>query len=122
MLNENELNEMKAEIASINEKIKSLEARRDEIKREILADVVEKQRARYPEIQNGDKVVVTYTESATLWDKTETLYFNRVANGTYYLKNEVYWYFSPVKKDGSRAVREIRIWPDYIKDIKKVVE
>jgi len=131
ILNENELNEAYAEIKVINEQIKSLENRKDEIGRLLIQSAINKAKNRFPGIEFGDKVKVVrevydWRNSKT----TETVirymggyFLDRYSYGDYddhdrNVKLELY----QVKKDGTRSLKKDETRVSKIVSIEKAEE
>ena len=131
ILNENELNEAYAEIKSINEKIRGLDKRKNEISQMLTQSAINKAKNRFPGIEFGDKVKVV--RSVYDWknpNATETVirymggyFLNRYAYGDYAnydksIKLELY----QVKKDGTRSLKKDETHVSNIVSIEKVEE
>jgi hypothetical protein len=131
ILNENELNEAYAEIKSINEKIRGLDKRKNEIGQMLTQSAINKAKNRFPGIEFGDKVKVV--RSVYDWknpNATETVirymggyFLNRYAYGDYAnydksIKLELY----QVKKDGTRSLKKDETHVSNIVSIEKVEE
>ena len=131
ILNENELNEAYAEIKSINEKIRDLDKRKNEIGQMLTQSAINKAKNKFPGIEFGDKVKVV--RSVYDWKNpkaTETVirymggyFLNRYAYGDYAnydksIKLELY----QVKKDGTRSLKKDETHVSNIVSIEKVEE
>lgn len=131
ILNENELNEAYAEIKSLNEKIRDLDKRKNEIGQMLTQNAINKAKNRFPGIEFGDKVKVV--RSVYDWknpNATETVirymggyFLNRYAYGDYAnydksIKLELY----QVKKDGTRSLKKDETNISNIVSIEKVEE
>lgn len=131
ILNENELNEAYAEIKSINEKIRDLDKRKNEIGQMLTQSAINKAKSRFPGIEFGDKVKVV--RSVYDWRNpkaTETVirymggyFLDRYAYGDYTnydksIKLELY----QVKKDGTRSLKKDETRLNNIVSIEKVEE
>ncbi len=131
ILNENELNEAYAEIKSINEKIRDLDKRKNEIGQMLTQSAINKAKNMFPGIEFGDKVKVV--RSVYDWknpNATETVirymggyFLNRYAYGDYAnydksIKLELY----QVKKDGTRSLKKDETHVSNIVSIEKVEE
>lgn len=131
ILNENELNEAYAEIKSINEKIRDLDKRKNEIGNLLIQSAINKAKNHFPGIEFGDKVKVV--RSVYDWKNpkaTETVirymggfFLNRYAYGDYAnydksIKLELY----QVKKDGTRSLKKDETHISNIVSIEKVEE
>lgn len=131
ILNENELNEAYAEIKSLNEKIRDLDKRKNEIGQMLTQNAINKAKNRFPGIEFGDKVKVV--RSVYDWKNpkaTETVirymggyFLNRYAYGDYAnydksIKLELY----QVKKDGTRSLKKDETHLSNIVSIEKVEE
>lgn len=131
ILNENELNEAYAEIQSINEKIRGLDKRKNEISQMLTQNAINKAKNQFPGIEFGDKVKVV--RSVYDWRNpkaTETVirymggyFLNRYAYGDYAnydksIKLELY----QVKKDGTRSLKKDETHISNIVSIEKVEE
>lgn len=131
ILNENELNEAYAEIKTINEQIKSLENRKDEIVRMLSQSAINKAKNHFPGIEFGDKVKVV----RSVYDRrnpkaTETVirymggfFINRYSYVNYHdydrnVQIELY----QVKKDGTRSLKKDETHVSNIVSIEKVEE
>lgn len=131
ILNENELNEAYAEIKSINEKIRDLDKRKNEIGQMLTQSAINKAKSRFPGIEFGDKVKVV--RSVYDWRNpkaTETVirymggyFLNRYAYGDYtnYDKS-IKLEFYQVKKDGTRSLKKDETHISNIVSIEKVEE
>ena len=131
ILNENELNEAYAEIKAINEQIRSLENRKDEISRMLTQSAINKAKSRYPDIRFGDKVRVV--RGVYNWGNpkaTETVirymggfFLNRYAYGDYdNYDNRVMLELYQEKKDGTRSLKKDETHIGNIVSIEKVEE
>lgn len=131
ILNENELNEAYAEIKSINEKIRDLDKRKNEIGQMLTQSAISKAKSRFPGIEFGDKVkVVRCIYDWRNPNATETVirymgnfFLDRYAYIDYtnydkYIKLELY----QVKKDGTRSLRKDETHVSQIVSIEKVEE
>ena len=131
ILNENELNEAYAEIKSINEKIRDLDKRKNEIGQMLTQSAINKAKSKFPGIEFGDKVKVV--RSVYDWKNpkaTETVtrymggyFLDRYAYGDYAnydksIKLELY----QVKKDGTRSLKKDETHISNIVSIEKVEE
>lgn len=131
ILNENELNEAYAEIKSINEKIRDLDKRKNEIGQMLTQSAINKAKNKFPGIEFGDKVKVV--RSVYDWknpNATETVirymggyFLNRYAYSDYTnydksIKLELY----QVKKDGTRSLKKDETHISNIVSIEKVEE
>lgn len=131
ILNENELNEAYAEIKSINEKIRGLDKRKNEISQMLTQSAINKAKNKFPGIEFGDKVKVV--RNVYDWknpNATETVirymgeyFLNRYAYGDYTnydksIKLELY----QVKKDGTRSLKKDETHINNIVSIEKVEE
>ena len=131
ILNESELNEAYAEIKSINEKIRDLDKRKNEIGQMLTQSAINKAKSKFPGIEFGDKVKVV--RSVYDWKNpkaTETVtrymggyFLDRYAYGDYAnydksIKLELY----QVKKDGTRSLKKDETHISNIVSIEKVEE
>ena len=131
ILSETELNEAYAEIKSINEKIRDLDKRKNEIGKMLTQSAINKAKNKFPGIEFGDKVKVV--RSVYDWKNpkaTETVirymggyFLNRYAYGDYAnydksIKLELY----QVKKDGTRSLKKDETHVSNIVSIEKVEE
>lgn len=131
ILNENELNEAYAEIVAINEKIRDLDKRKNEIEQVLIQSAINKAKNRFHGIEFGDKVKVV--RSVYDWRNpkaTETVirymgsyFLNRYAYGDFTnydksIKLELY----QVKKDGTRSLKKDETHLSNIVSIEKVEE
>ena len=131
ILSETELNGAYAEIKTLNEQIRSLENRKDEISQMLTRSAINKAKSRFPGIEFGDKVKVV--RSVYDWrnpNATETVirymggyFLNRYAYGDYAnydksIKLELY----QVKKDGTRSLKKDETHISNIVSIEKVEE
>lgn len=131
ILNENELNEAYAEIKAVNEQIRSLENRKDEISQMLTRSAINKARSKFPGIGSGDKVRVV--RNVYNWGNpkaTETVirymgnyFLNRFAYGDYSnYDNRVLLELYLEKKDGTRSLRKDETRVSNIVSIEKVEE
>ena len=125
MFSENEIKELNKEMCSIDERIRNLNKRKDEIKSTILHNSAEVVKSRYPNLEYGDKVKVTRQD--WWWNKveeiTETLFFNCVWQGKYDYEltpNAMKWKFYKTKKDGTMSQREVEYSDGAIINIEKI--
>lgn len=119
MLNTAEKNELSAEFKEIKSRITSLEQRKKEILQTLCTDAVESVMSRFPNVERGDKVIVTYKN----WNwrspednVNETFFLNDVFIDPfavkYYtegnnLEESVHFHLHQIKKDGTRSLRHI---------------
>ena len=131
ILNENELNEAYAEIKSINEKIRDLDKRKNEISQMLTQSAINKAKSKFPGVEFGDKVkVVRKVYDWRNMSKVETVirymggfFLDQYAYGDCYdrykyIKLELY----QVKKDGTRSLKKDETHVSNIVSIEKVEE
>lgn len=127
MLNANEKSELSTEFKEIKSRITSLEQRKIEIVQTLCRDAVEGVMSRFPNIERGDKVIVTYKN----WNwhtpednVDETFFLGDVFIDPFAIKyysegnnleESVHFHLHQIKKDGTRSLRHIE------KGIKNIV-
>jgi hypothetical protein len=131
ILNENELNEAYAEIKSINEKIRDLDKRKNEIGQMLTQNAINKAKNRFPGIEFGDKVKVV--RSVYDWKNPKATETVIRYMGGYFLNNYAYGDYAnydksiklklyQVKKDGTRSFKKDETHISNIVSIEKVEE
>lgn len=127
MLSENEVKELNDEIFTIQEQIRNLNKRKDEIKSTLLHNSSEIVKSRFPNLEYGDKVKVT--RKNWWWNKveevTEILFFKGVWQGKYdweLTPNAMSWKFYQIKKDGTQSQRVVEYGDSCIVNIEKIEE
>ena len=125
MYSEEEIKKMREEMFAIDEQIRDLNKRKDEIKSTLLHNSAEVVKSRFPNLEYGDKVKVTHKD--WWWNKveeiTETLFFKSVWQGKYNYEltpHAMVWKFYKVKKDGTMSQREVEFSDSNIINIEKI--
>lgn len=125
MYSEEEIKKMREEMSGIDQQIRDLNKRKDEIKSTILHNSVEIIKSRFPNLEYGDKVKVTRKD--WWWNKveevTEILFFKGVWQGKYAWEltpNAMCWKFYQTKKDGTMSKREVEYGDSNIVNIEKI--
>ena len=125
MYSEEEIKKMREEMFAIDEQIRDLNKRKDEIKSTILRNSAEIVKSRFPNIEYLDKVKVTHKD--WWWNKqeevTEILFFYKVCRGKYDYEltpNAMKWVFQKVKKDGTISQRSVEFSDGAIINIEKI--
>ena len=130
MMTEQELIDARNEIAIAENKITELKRVISAASNKIIQHNLETTaKDKYPDIQHGDLVDVTYKyhfwDSREKQQKTERLYFNQVKLSMYGKATDpgsVKFHFFQVKKDGTASKRETDFYADSIIKIEKVSE
>ena len=125
MFTESEIKKLNEERFSIEEQIRNLHKRKDEIKSALIHNSVEVVKSRFPNIEYGDKVNVTRKEWAYngVKEVTETLFFKSVWQGRYdyeFTPNAMAWKFYKTKKDGNMSHLEVEHHDSTIVNIEKI--
>ena len=125
MYSEEEIKKMREEMFAIDEQIRDLNKRKNEIKSTILRNSAEIVKSRFPNLEYGDKVKVTHTN--WWWNSqeevTETLFFGNVCRGKYDYEltpNAMKWVFLKVKNDGTMSKRSVEYSNSAIVNIEKI--
>ena len=125
MYSEEEIKKMREEMFAIDQQIRDLNKRKDEIKTTILHNSALIVKSRFPNIQYGEKVKVTHKN--WWWNKqeevTETLFFGTVCRGKYDYEltpNAMKWVFQKVKKDGTMSKQSVEFSDSNIINIEKI--
>lgn len=125
MFTEDEIKKLNDERFSIEQQIRNLNKRKDEIKSILLRDSAEVVKSRFPNLEYGDKVKVTRKE----WiyngvkEVTETLFFKSVWQGKYdweLTPNAMSWKFYKTKKDETMSKLEVEYSDSAIINIEKI--
>lgn len=125
MLTKDEIKKLNDERFSIEEQIRNLNKRKDEVKSILLRDSAEVVKSRFPNLEYGDKVKVTRKEWSYRIAKevTETLFFKGVWQGKYdweLTPNAMKWKFYKTKKDETMSKLEVEYSDSTIINIEKI--
>lgn len=127
MYSEEEIKKMREEMSGIDQQIRDLNNRKDEIKTTILRNSAEIVKSRFPNLEYGDKVKVTrkYVWYNKQEEVTETLFFGNVCRGKFAYEltpNAMVWIFLKVKNDGTMSKRSVEYSNSTIVNIEKITE
>ena len=132
MLTQDELKTIKDGIVKIEDEIRSLTDQKRDLRQKLVTNALEIVDAKFPGLNPGDKVRVTY-QTIDWWsmkpkgEVTEVLYFQeRNVSGNWSVidasTKDVYYNFFLVKKDGTPSKRRTSLWFEHILSIEKVTE
>lgn len=116
-----EIHKLKDDIREKDRTIRGIEG-------EIRSHYVKEAEARFPNIQRGDKVIVTtrtWTAKGYITNQTEPLFFTcaRYNRFAYELNDSgIEFVFNQVKKNGEPSQKEVAFFRGHITNIEKVTE
>lgn len=125
MYSEEEIKKMREEMSGIDQQIRDLNKRKDELKTTILRNSAEIVKSRFPNLEYGDKVKVTRKDwwGIKQEEVTEILFFGNVCRGKYDYEltpNAMKWVFLKVKNDGTMSKRSVEYSNSAIVNIEKI--